>query len=99
MTGPHVHHVEARAKRQPARQFISDTHEHRPDDGRQIYASIVTILGSVAAKDEALLGAIEEDIRRNGLRWAAKRIKGLREDLARCRRELRAANARVGGDV
>lgn len=96
MTGPHVHHVEARAKRQPVRQFVGDTHEHGPDDGAQIYASIVTILGSVAAKDEVLLGAIEEDIRRNGLRWAARTIKGLREDLAHCRRELREITAKGG---
>lgn len=96
MTGPHIHHVEARARRAPARQFVSDTSEHQPDDGLQAFAAITTMLDDVRLKHEALLCAIVEDIHRNGTRWAAKQIKRLREDLARCRRELRDAAAKGG---
>lgn len=96
MTGPHIHHVEVRARRRPVRQFVSDTHEHRPDDGEQAFAAITTMLDNVRLKHEALLGAIVEDIHRNGTRWAASQIKRLREDLARCRRELRDTAAKGG---
>jgi hypothetical protein len=28
---PHRNHVEARSSRKPARQFVSETHDHKPD--------------------------------------------------------------------
>ncbi|KQW22117.1 hypothetical protein ASC80_01600 [Afipia sp. Root123D2] len=33
---PHRNHVEARANRRPVRQFVSDTHDHKPDAGISI---------------------------------------------------------------
>lgn len=100
MTGPYRHHVEARARRLPTpRQFLADTHHHKPDAGEQTAAAINTMIEDIRRKNEALLGAIVEDIHRNGTRWTALQIKRLREDLARCRRALQAADARVGGDV
>lgn len=97
MTGPHRHHVEARARRLPTpRQFLADTHHHKPDAGEQTAAAINTMIEDIRRKHDALLGAIVEDIHRHGTRWAAKQIKTLREDLARCRRELRAAGAKGG---
>jgi len=40
MTGPRIHHVEARASHAPARQYVSETHDHKPDakgDGWRAY--------------------------------------------------------------
>lgn len=31
MNGPFRHHIERRASRKPARQYVSDTHDHKPD--------------------------------------------------------------------
>lgn len=31
MTGPYRNHVERRSSRAPARQFVSETHDHKPD--------------------------------------------------------------------
>lgn len=31
MTGPRMNHVEARSSREPARQYVSETHDHKPD--------------------------------------------------------------------
>lgn len=31
MNGPYRHHIERRASRKPARQYVSDTHDHKPD--------------------------------------------------------------------
>lgn len=28
---PHRNHVEARSSRKPARQYVSETHDHKPD--------------------------------------------------------------------
>lgn len=30
MSGPYRHHIERRASRRPARQYVSDTHDHKP---------------------------------------------------------------------
>lgn len=89
--GPHIHHVEVRAKRQPARQFVSDTHEHRPDDGAQIYDGIRTMLERIVARDADAREKARAEINRNGTWWAADELIRLRADLARCRRELREA--------
>lgn len=96
MTGPHIHHVEARAKRRPTRQFVSETHEHRPDDGAQIYAGIRTMLDRICARDAEARERVRAEIRTNGTAWAADEITRLRADLARCRRELRDAAAKGG---
>lgn len=89
MTGPLINHVEARAHRVPARQNVSDSHDRRPNAGEIIDAAIQGALRTLADRDAALLESIVEDIRRNGSRWAANQIFRLRQDLARCRRELR----------
>jgi len=31
MTGPRMNHVEARSNKRPARQYVSETHDHKPD--------------------------------------------------------------------
>lgn len=31
MNGPYRHHIERRASRLPARQYVSDSHDHKPD--------------------------------------------------------------------
>lgn len=31
MTGPRRNHVEARSSRRPARQYVSETHDHKPN--------------------------------------------------------------------
>lgn len=31
MTGPHMNHVEARSNKRPARQYVSESHDHKPD--------------------------------------------------------------------
>lgn len=89
MTGPRINHVEARASRTPVRQNVSDSHDHRPNAGEFIDTAIQSALRTIADRDAALLESIAEDISRNGSRWAANEIFRLRQDLARCRRELR----------
>ena len=39
MSGPLRNHVEARSSREPARQFVSDTHDHKRDAGRRALPS------------------------------------------------------------
>lgn len=31
MNGPYRHHIERRASRKPARQYVSESHDHKPD--------------------------------------------------------------------
>lgn len=35
MSGPHRNHVELRSSRRPARQYVSETHDHKPDAPRR----------------------------------------------------------------
>lgn len=43
MSGPHRNHVELRAKKIAARQYVSETHDHKPDARRRPYYTALDI--------------------------------------------------------
>lgn len=88
MTGPRIHHVEARASHAPARQYVSETRDHKPDAGERLHAAIITMLERIAARDADARSKVFAEIKRNGRWWAADEIIRLREDLARARQDL-----------
>lgn len=53
MSGPYRNHVEARSSRAPARQFVSETHDHKPnaslDTGPDFFTGISVVIEQMRA--------------------------------------------------
>ena len=100
MAGPHRNHIESRSSREPARQFLSDSHDHKPDAPGAEEPDFFT--GVSFSVEETLLGlnVLTAKVRALKLSHTTRNVGAMKlgaEDVAKVAGQIKALNDHLAG--
>lgn len=91
MTGPYRNHVERRSSREPARQFVSETHDHKPDAPGSPLPDFFTGTSFAVDEVEMALRILTRKVRALTTAHAGKEVVGMKlaaEDVAKVSNQI-----------
>lgn len=95
---PHRNHVEARSSRRPARQFVSETHDHKPDAPEKNEPDFFIGLPLVTDEIELGLNVLTAKVRALRLAQAGKHAVSMKieaENIAKVSNQINMLAAQV----